>query len=173
MTHLTDEQLNEVLDDAIFDHSILGHLDACPDCKQRLDEMRALFADIESLPELALPRDLTASVIVKLPAPRTVRPWTWLSAAQAVGAFAILTWLASSFVLPTEIATYQPPTFNSLLASVLQLLSSFTFEAPTFDLKPLTIDLQSTAILAFIVSAAILWLVGNGLLLRTPQRNNQ
>ena len=179
MTHLTDDQLNEVLDKTIIDNSITRHLDTCVDCQTRLDELRVVFTTLESLPEIKPSRDLTASVLANLPTSwggmvsRRTHTWTWLSLAQALGAFAILAWLASSFVLPPEIATYQPPTFDSLLASAIQMLSSFTFETPTFDLQPSTIDLQSTTILMFVISAAILWLVGNGLLLRTPQRNNK
>ena len=181
MTHLTDDQLNEVLDGAIFDDSILGHLDACVECQTRLEDLRALFATFESLPEVESP-DLTASVMAKLPARswgglpiRPTRTWTWLSLAQALGAFAILAWLASSFVLPPEIAAYQPPTVDSLLATVFSIVSSISnnLQTPTFDFQPLTIDLQSTTILTFIISAAVLWLVGNGLLLRAPQRNNR
>ena len=182
MTHLTDEQLNEVLDGAIFDNSILGHLDTCPDCQARLEELHFVFTTLETLPEVAMPRDLTSSVVANFPVKswgglpiRPTRTWNWLSLAQTLGAFAILAWLASSFVLPPEIATYQPPTFDSLLTSVLSMLSSIStnIQAPTFDFRLLTIDLQSTTILTFIVSAAVLWLVGNGLLLRAPQLNNK
>lgn len=179
MTHLTDDQLNEILDDTIFDNSITRHLEACADCQTRLDELRVVFSALESLTEVQPPRDLTSSVMAKLSPAwggvifRQTRTWTWLSLAQALGAIAILAWLASSFVLPPEIATYQPPTIDSLLASVIQMLSSFTFQAPTFNLQPSIIDLQSTTILMFVISAAILWFVGNGLLLRTPSRGSR
>ena len=179
MTHLTDDQLNEFLDNSNLDNSMIRHLDTCSDCQTRLGDLRSVFTALESLTEVQPPRDLTESILTKLSpawggmAFRRTRTWTWHSLAQALGAFAILAWLASSFVLPPEIATYQPPTFDSLLASVIQMLSSFTFEAPTFDLQPSIIDLQSTTILMFIISAVVLWLVGNGLLLRPPQRNNK
>ncbi|MBV6394926.1 MAG: hypothetical protein HFACDABA_00497 [Anaerolineales bacterium] len=179
MTHLTDDQLNEALDKTIFDNSILGHLDTCAECQARLKDLRAVFTALESANEIQLSRDLTSSVMAKLTPSwggilsRFTRTWKWLSLAQAIGAVAILAWLASSFILPPEVATYQPPTFDTLLASTLQLFSSFTFAAPTFEFQSSTIDLQSTTILTFIVSAAILWLVGNGLLLRSPLRDSR
>ena len=187
MTHLTDDQFNEILDGTIFDNSITRHLEACADCQTRLDDLRAVFSMLESIPEVQPPRDLTASVMAKLsPAwggmphrtRRVIRPtktWTWLSVAQAIGALAIFAWLASSFTLPPEIAAYQPPTFDTLLASILSMLSSISFEIDlsSFIFQPSSLDLQSTTILMFIVSAVVLWLVGNGLLLRTPQRNNK
>lgn len=178
MTHLTDDQLNEVLDNSILDTSTLRHLDTCTDCRTRLEDLRSVFTTLEAIPEVQPPRDLTASILSHLPASwggmasRRTRTWTWLSAAQALGAFAILAWFASSFVLPPEIATYQLPTFDSLLASAIQMLSSFTFETPTFEFQTTAIDLQSTTILTFVISAVVLWLVGNGLLLRAPARRN-
>lgn len=178
MTHLTDDQLNEYLDNSTLENSSIRHLDTCKDCQFRLEELRSVFTAIESLPEIAMPRDLTTSIMVKLSPSwgglsiRHAKTWTWLSLAQAIGAFAILAWLASSFTLPPEIAAYQPPTLDTLLASVFQLLSSFTFETPTFEFQSTTIDLQSRTILMFVISAIVLWFVGNGLLLRTPQRNN-
>ena len=203
MTHLTDEQLNEYLDagtqvdmytrtqvhltpDTSHLTPLTRHLDTCPDCQTRLEELRSLFTAIESLPEVASP-DLTSFVMAKLPAPswggmvsRRTRTWTWLSAAQALGALAILAWLASSFVLPPEIATYQPPTIDSLLVSMVSSLTAFTLDLSTFNeqissfiFHPSSLDLQSTTILTFVISAAILWLVGNGLLLRTPARDSR
>jgi len=175
MTHLTDDQLNEALDNSLFDNSILGHLDACVECRMKLEDLRSIFAVIDSLPEVKPPRDLTASILARLPQRISPRTWTWLSLAQALGAFAILAWLASSFILPPEIAAYQPPTFDSMLASVLLALSSFPFEIDpsSFIFPPSSFDLQSTTILMFIISAAILWLVGNGLLLRAPLRDSR
>lgn len=180
MTHLTDDQLNEILDGSIFDNSMIRHIDTCTDCRARLEDLRSVFVALESLPEVQPPRDLTSSVLAKLPASawgglaiRPTKTWTWLSVAQALGAFAIFAWLASSFTLPPEIASYQPPTLDSLIASGISMLSSFTFAVPTFEFQTTAIDLQSTTILMFVISAIVLWLVGNGLLLRTPQRNNK
>ena len=182
MTHLTDEQLNEYLDSPPvpgLPSPVALHLDTCDECQTRLNDLRAVFTALESLPEVKLSRDLTSSVMAKLRPSwgglpiRPARTWTWLSLTQALGALVIFAWLASSFVLPPEIATYQPPTFDSLVVSALQLLSSFTFEAPTLTIQSSTIDLQSTTILTFIVSAAVLWLVGNGLLLRAPLQGSR
>lgn len=183
--HLTDDQLNEYLDAGTHvDRYTRTHLDACVDCRARFDDLRAVFTALESLPEAKLPRDLTASILARLPQKHISPAWRWFFAAQVVGALAIAAWLSSSFELPSTILAYQPPTFDSLLASLFTFLASFSFELPTFDLQLSTInfDLQlstfnvqlSTLNLTFLlVSAAALWLVGNGLLLRAPARRSR
>ena len=61
--HLTDEQLNEYLDDELIDRAQAElHLSSCDDCTARLTALQALFNEIESLPELALSRDLSAPI---------------------------------------------------------------------------------------------------------------
>jgi hypothetical protein len=176
--HLTDNQLNEILDG----RAASRHLDDCPDCRARLDDLRVLFTALESLPEAKLTRDLTASILARLPQRHDSPAWRWLFAAQIVGAIAITAWLASSFEMPTIILAYQPPSLDSLLASLFVFLSSFSFELPTFDLQLTIINLQlptfnlelSTFNLTLlIVSTAALWVVGNSLLLRTPARNSR
>ena len=163
--HLTDNQLNEILD-RLADTATLRHVDTCSDCRARLDDLRLMFAMLESLPEVTPPRDLTASILTRLPQRQISPTWKWLFAAQATAALAIVASQASSFALPPEIATYQPPTLDSLLASVIGLISSLKFELPTLNYQVSAVDLQSTTILLFVVSAVVLWLVGNGLLLR-------
>ena len=59
--HLTNEQLNEYLDNEIPNRAeIKTHLDSCNECAARLSTLQALFMDLDSLPELALSRDLAA-----------------------------------------------------------------------------------------------------------------
>jgi len=57
--HLTDEQLNEYLDNEIVDRAdIESHLASCGECAARLTALQTLFAELDSLPELELTRDL-------------------------------------------------------------------------------------------------------------------
>lgn len=176
MTHLTDKQLNEYLDAGTHvDRYTHTHLDACSDCRARFEELCAVFTALESLPEVKPPRDLTQSILARLPQKQTSPAWKWLFAAQTFGALAIASWLASSFELPASILTYQPPTFDSLLASLFAFLSSFSFELPSFDihLSSFIFDLSTFNLTLLIVSAAALWVVGNGLLLRAPARRSR
>ena len=60
--HLTDDQLNEYLDNEAADRvQIEAHLSSCDECAVRLSTLQNLFAEMESLPELTLTRDLAAS----------------------------------------------------------------------------------------------------------------
>ena len=188
MNHLTEEQLNEYLDSAVFDNSITRHLETCNDCSARLEELQRVFTALESLPEIQHPRDLTASILAQLPprlseiVSRSTPTLKWLAFAQTAAALAIFAWLASSLtplfapnILPPEITNFQLPTLDSLLASIVLFLSSISIEAPDSSVifQPSPFDLQSTTLLLFIASAAVLWLVGNGLLLRSPARDRQ
>ena len=53
--HLTDDQLNEYLDNETAERAQIElHLDSCDECAARLSTLQDLFAELESLPELAL-----------------------------------------------------------------------------------------------------------------------
>ena len=59
--HLTNEQLNEYLDNASTERAFIEtHLDSCGECVARLSNLQALFADLDSLPEATLSRDIAA-----------------------------------------------------------------------------------------------------------------
>ena len=59
--HLTEEQLNEYLDEAAHERAqIEAHLSSCDECAARLSTLQNLFAEIDSLPELELTRNLAA-----------------------------------------------------------------------------------------------------------------
>src|SRR5689334_7320586 len=64
--HLDDVLLNEYLDQTLERSArteVETHLAHCSDCATRLTELRTLFADLESLPDLRLERDLTPAVL--------------------------------------------------------------------------------------------------------------
>lgn len=174
--HLTDEQLNEHLDAGAGESSIARHLDACPACRARLEELRAVFTALESLPDLPLSRDLAPSILARLPAVwsglafRPAAAQKWIITAQALGALAIAAWLSSSLELPTALFAYQPPSLDSILASFFALLSSFDDQLSTFTLPTAVIDLQSTTVLMLAAAAILLGVVGNGILLRATPR---
>lgn len=169
--HLNEEQLNEILD-GYADSPAIQHADTCAECRAHLEELRAVLDMLESLPDIQLKRNLTASILKRLPTRGVAPAWKWLFATQVIGALASAAYMASSFTLPAEVATYQPPTFDAMLASILTFLASVSIEYPMVDFQVSLIDLQSTTILLFVISAAALWLVGNGLLLcRTTRRS--
>jgi anti-sigma factor RsiW len=171
MQHLSDELLNETLDHALAPNLRVGvesHLAACPECAARLDELRALFTEIDSLPDLALGVDFAPAIVAHLeqnaPLPRPIR---WLTIVQSIGAVlaAILAWpLAETFIQPLKLPSLAE-ILSGLTSSWLQFtaglrLPEFTLQAPTLGL-----DLTSTSLMIAIVSLSALWLAANGLLL--------
>jgi hypothetical protein len=162
INHLTDDQINEILDGRAESR----HFDDCTDCRARLDDLRTVFTALESLPEAKLLHNLTDSILARLPQRGISPAWKWLFAAQTIGAITITAWLASSFQLPAAILVYQPPTFDSLIAQVVLFLSTIPLEVLSFTIPTINLELSTFNLTLLIASAAALWVVGNGLLLR-------
>lgn len=168
--HLTDEELNEYLDNEIQDRARFElHLSSCEECAARLTALKTLFAELDSLPELTLSRDLAAPFTPSpsLPAqlPRSLALTVTLQAAIALIAIII----AAPF-LTNLLPAIQTP---SLTDALLQLQSQWTAWPDTFSqiqIPPLPeipiIELSGLAITLTLTGASMLWLVGNGLLLR-------
>ena len=193
MSHLTDFQLNEYLDDAIDEtmkHKFDSHLQTCEDCSARLDELKILFTNLESLPEVKLRRDLSPSILARLP--QQPRIWTPFFAAQLGAALGILFWLSTqaakfitSIITSLHFPQFTMPTlqfsmpafqfhafqFPNLPFNILHLPFSI-FNLPTFQLSNLpafplsTLNLSNFNLAFIVISAFLLWLVGNLSLLR-------
>ena len=154
--HLTDDQLNEYLDHESAERTeIESHLSSCDECARRLAALERLFSEIESLPDV----QLTSPIVVPIPSASPLPRWLSLTAILQV-AFALLTViLAAPFIT------------NLLSAIQLQLqwrtwlVGLSTFQLPTLPRMP-TLETSSLMLLSTLVVASILWLVGNGLLLR-------
>src|SRR5688572_20658308 len=109
--HLSDEQLNEYLDAAMTPEArteAVRHFAVCADCAARLTAQQALFAQIESLTEKSLSRDLAGPVLQALRhgyasqrgevLPRWIRLMAGLEAALAVIALAFAMPLLNEYV---------------------------------------------------------------------------
>ncbi len=167
--HLSDEQLNEILDGRLN----APHLDSCNDCQTRLADLRALFVALESLPEKNSPRNLTASILARLPQTKTSRAWNWVLTLQAASALSIFIWFANLFQIPTEFTAYQLPTFESLLAQLATSISNLQFSLPSLPAIPSNLQLSTFNLSLLLASAAALWIVGNNFLLRTPTQKQR
>ena len=185
MTHLSEETLNEYLDDALTPSARAAadmHLSACPACMAELESLRSLFAVIESLPEAALQRDLSAAVAARLGVragvPRAVR-WALVGQALAVVAILGLAWplfdlAALNLSVPLEL-----PSLTQLVDSWSAWVGIFSQACierirnvdllPSFPSLSLQLDPSTTLLTLTLVSACLLWLVGNGLLLLLPR----
>ncbi len=70
MKHLTEDQLNEYLDNAVeapVQARMALHLSGCADCRARLVSLQTVFQALAALPEETPGRDLTPSVLQALP----------------------------------------------------------------------------------------------------------
>jgi len=100
MNHLTDETLNEYIDEALPPSAraaAAAHLAGCAACAARLAALEGVVARFEAVQVPALGRDLSSDVLraiaqVPAPAPRpAARPAiNWVFAAQALAALLLL-----------------------------------------------------------------------------------
>jgi hypothetical protein len=174
--HLTDEQLNEYLDNETANGAeIETHLDSCDECAARLSAFQTLFADLDSLPEVALTTDLATRF---RPRPSLAVPQlpTWLTLTASLQAAAALVALIVaipffSIMLPQV----DMPSFTKWFFEIQSLWTSWldtisTFQMPTFQPSAIpTLEMSTLFIALAIVS--IFWIFGNGLLLRNNRHS--
>lgn len=177
--HLTYEQLNEYLDNESGERArIETHLSACDECTARLTALQNLFAEIEVLPEVALSRDLASpftrqSNLPVLQLPRWLTLTTTLQAVTAVIATIVFAPLVMQWVLP-YLSSMQAPTYAEIFIELqsqwmvcLDLFSKLQMSSPP---EIPVVELSSLVIVLTLAGVSILWLVGNGLLLRNQMK---
>jgi len=190
--HLTDDTLNEYLDDALQGaarSAAAAHLASCAECAGRLEALRALFAGLEALPEAPLERSLTPGVMAYVrgsppfvPAARLrpvvdpSRPAFRLIFALQTGLALALLAFAWPFVM--SLALPLPPVVAGDLAGLAAGWASGwpspaglwvglqTWAATAQPTLPRLTALQALAAGLLLVLAAVCWLAGNALLLR-------
>jgi hypothetical protein len=192
--HLTDEQLNEYLDGEIPDRrQIELHLSACANCAARLTALQALFDEIESLPEIALSRDLrevsptwrhgdtslwgtaptTRRLSQDIALPGSLRLTVILQAAAAIIALIV----AAPFVMQWISPYLSSVQALSLVDLFLQMQSQWTIwldmlsqiQPPVMPEIPVT-DVSTLYMVLATIGVSLLWLIGNGLLLRNQMK---
>jgi anti-sigma factor RsiW len=188
--HLTDEQLNEYLDGALEAGArarAAAHLSACADCAQRLRAWQAVFAQLDGLPEAPLARDLSVAVVAALQTPTPFRPRPLLRlafAAQAVLAVTLLIGLApflpsvmsglDSAAISQPVQTFAADTVYTLAAEWAALqdaAGSMWAESAALARRFTNPVADATTLMwaALLTSALALWIIGNGLLLRSTR----
>ena len=179
MAHITVETLNEYLDNALTPSAradVDAHLALCANCTAEVSALRNLFAAIESLPEAPLQRDLTSSVLAGVPAVRASasslpRPVRWALLAQAL---VVIVSLALVWPL-LDLSTLQMPIVLPDWSALTQFVGSWSSWLRAFTLSDFTnisslhLDPPALLLTLTLVSACLLWLVGNGLLLVLPR----
>ena len=168
--HLTEEELNEYLDNEIQDRAPIElHLSSCAECAARLATLQALFAEIESLPELELTRSIAARFTSGPSLPAQLPRWLTLTAIlQAM--LALVAIILAAPVVMDLLPVIQTPSLTDIFVQIqsqwtawLGILSNFQLpsvpEIPVFEFSSLILAL-------ILVGVSMLWLIGNGLLLR-------
>ncbi len=179
--HLTDEQLNEYLDEATNERAQIElHLSACDECAARLSTLQNLFVEIESLPELALTRDLAAPFTLRSSLPAQIPAWLPLTVSLQAAIALIAIIVAAPFVIQL-LPAIEVPSLNLVFIqiqsqwtawldtlSTLRLSSGQAIQIPT--LPTFSFELSSLYLMSALVVVSMLWLVGNGLLLRNQTK---
>ena len=167
--HLTNEQLNEYLDEASNERAqIESHLSSCDECAARLSTLQNLFTEIESLPELALTRNLAAPFTSTRNLPAQLPAWLPLTVTLQAAIALVAIIIATPFVIQLIPAIETPSLSNMFIqlqtqwTTRLDMLSQF--QMPT--LPTISFELSSLYLMSALVVVSMLWLVGNGLLLR-------
>ena len=186
--HLTDDVLNEYLDEALSAELRAmadDHLRACRTCTGRLAELSELFSALKGLPEMPLERDMSPHVVDTLKsraraASTSPSSPTWrlgaVLAVELVGALALLglawpealAWVtraAGANVTAPLIALLDEAARISYSVSLVQFLEAYllSLRAPSIPWA------SASALVTLLGTSAVAWLVGNGLLLRAPR----
>lgn len=174
MNHLSEEQLNEYLDfESAEQEAIALHLSSCAECAAQLNSLQTLFNELDSLPEVTLSHNLAARVIRRVSWHGVLPKWLTLTialqAALALIAAVIVTPFVIEFASPS-IPVLQTPSFAKVLIQLqtqwFNWIESFsTFRMPVMPVISIP-EFSSLVILFTLAGASMLWLVGNGLLLR-------
>ncbi len=171
--HLTDEQLNEYLDNESTERVFIeAHLSACDECAARFSTLQNLFTELDSLPELELTRNLAApfSLRPSLPAqlPKFLTLTAILQTALAIVAAVIAVPFMASLFPAVEV-----PSFTTIFANLQSQWVFLLDQLSTFHFQPVTFNLpvyEMSSLLFTLAAMSILWILGNGLLLRNQMK---
>ena len=168
--HLTEDQLNEYLDEATTERAhIEAHLSSCSECTARLSTLQNVFAELDSLPELDLTRNLAAPFILRpsLPAqlPKFLTLTAFLQAAVALAALIIAVPFVSTLLPQIKLPSFTKLFFQLQTQWTVWLDQLSNLNLPTF--QPVNLPTFEMSSLLFILAGvSVLWVLGNGLLLR-------
>jgi hypothetical protein len=176
--HLTDERLNEYLDHETTERAQMElHLSMCKGCTARLTALQDLFSEIESLPDLELSQNVAARFMTAPGlAPNLPPSLTWTLTLQAALAIVMII-VASPFVMQF-VSPYTPSiSIPSLIDLFMQLQGQWaawldalaTLPPPALPGLPM-VNVSSLFVMLTVIGVSLLWLVGNGLLLRNQMK---
>ena len=172
--HLTDEQLNEYLDNETNEREQIElHLHSCNECNARFSDLQNLFLELDSLPDLQLSRDLstrfvTSGQLIQSP-PRWLTLTVFAQATLAIIALIVSIPFITTYIPQIDVASLTSPLFEiqSLWNTWLDSLS--TLQIPTIPEFPIPV-FEMSSLLLMLAGVFVIWILGNGLLLRNQIR---
>ena len=172
--HLTDDQLNEYLDHESTERVFIeAHLDSCDKCATRLSALQALFTELDSLPEVTLTRDLAARFAPRPSLPAQIPKFLTLTASLQA-AFALIAAVSAVPFMARLLPVIEMPSFETIFINlqsqwVTWLDQLSTFNLPTF--QPINMPIfEMSSLLLTLAGVSVLWILGNGLLLRNQMK---
>jgi anti-sigma factor RsiW len=136
--HLNDELLSAFIDDELEigeREQVLPHLQHCPTCRERMDELQAVVALVRRLPELQPPRDFRIGPRLAADPPNVVRLRHWyigarVAAASLAALFFVLSGGAVYVDSQTAPAASSQPRITSAAAPLATQPGSLSAQAP-------------------------------------------
>lgn len=171
--HISDVQLNEYLDNESTERVFIeSHLSACDECAARYSTLQNLFAELDSLPEMELTRDLAARFTPRSSLPAKLPKFLTLTAILQTALAIVASVIAVPF-MASLFPVIEMPSFTTIFANLqsqwvflLDQLSTFHFQPVTFNLPVF----EMSSLLFTLAGMSILWILGNGLLLRNQMK---
>lgn len=171
--HLTDQQLNEYLDHESSERVFIeAHLSACDECAARFSTLQNLFTELDSLPELELTRDIAARFAPRPSLPAQIPKFLTLTASLQAAAAIIVAVIAAPFIV-RQLPVIETPSFTTIFANLQSQWVFLLDQLSTFNLQPVTFNLpifEMSSLLLTLAGVSILWILGNGLLLRNQMK---
>ena len=187
MNHPSETMLQAYLDDELPGEqrrAVEAHLEACSNCQERLAELVTLFAQLQTVPERSLSRDLSGQVVAAVRSRRKesalVARLAWAEALVAFG-LGVIVWVFTGGTVfagfPTSDLTGGIERMVNLAGALLEAQLEWTGQLP------ITLENVLTEVARFppgnlvevtgwiswgpaLALAFALWLIGNGVLLR-------
>ncbi|RMG98952.1 MAG: hypothetical protein D6706_06400 [Chloroflexi bacterium] len=185
MTHLTEQQINEYLDgelDAATRLDVERHLAACVVCRQTMNELQTVFNMLDALPEISPSTDLTSRVLNEL-APQPIPGWWLLLAGQAFAAALLLRvlWpavqtavnLGMPYLKPLFTFTWPSLSPDLLFQLVREWVTAVSLYLEQFAVTPPSFSLPPTQWGFLVLTAFVVWLAGNHILLQNGRQENR
>lgn len=180
--HIQEMQYHQYLDndlDLVERGVFETHIFECQKCRQELAALQHLFSAIESVPETSLQIDLSQNILDAIGKPASLSRRLKLAIAFQLAVASALTVIAWPSLSPS-FALLEFPTINTdiypLIIDMSTQFSKFVttmsrsfaglLDDMSISSSQLLLGDASIYILPLAISATLLWLLGNGVLLR-------